>query len=324
MVNKKILAGMFSMVLALGTVLVGCSTDSDSEETDTWTLKESLGKYMAPSEQNWGEEDGTVNVYFLDHAQFATFKSELDAGGEYSQNDTETETRDWETGKNFARLGVKADGTIRLDRCNADNSFLWYRYEKVSATAGRQKLDASLRKYVGAQPQRWSHNVDGGEVDDDADTYVYFLDTAHFEDFRSELNANWVEYFQFDSWTDADRDWEQGKSFARWAERPDGIFELDLCNSDNSRIGYRYKKVPQVNASWDEQWDEGTITLTYLGLNKPSDFVLNDTHDGSGEYKGYYKFYYQTGQGDGGTHRTRYVYYPTSGRKDVQFSNWLD
>jgi hypothetical protein len=104
-----------------------------------------------------------------------------------------------------------------------------------------------------------------------------------------------------------------------WAERPDGSFELDLCKNDNSVTGYRYKKVPQAEAAWDE----GKITLTYLGIEAPSGFDSRREGGGAGEYEGYYEFYYHDAQ-DG--HHRCYVYYPTTGRSDddVQYSEWLD
>jgi hypothetical protein len=323
MAKKIIWLGMLATALVFGMVLVGCPTETEPEETDTWTWKESLRKYMGPSPQTWStngvQDEKDTYVYYVNPDHFAAFKDELDAGGEYSQEGEEwTYTRDWDLRKSYVRWAERPDDKFELNLCKSDNSVIGYSYTKIP-TAQRQKLDASLRKYMGPNPQTWS--TDG--VSDAKDTYVYYVAPDHFAAFKAELDEWWVEYYQGDNGTEQ-RNWDQGKTFVRWAERPDGIFELGLAKSDNSYTWYRYKKVPQVNASWAEQWDEGTITLTYLGLNKPSDFVLNDTHDGRGEYKGYYRFSYQTGQGDGGTHRTRYVYYPTSGRKDVQFSNWLD
>jgi hypothetical protein len=73
-----------------------------------------------------------VDVYFLDHSRFDAFKAELDAGGKYIEYDDNTYDRDWNTGKAFARLGVKLNGKkLELNRCNADNSTSQYKYIKI-------------------------------------------------------------------------------------------------------------------------------------------------------------------------------------------------
>jgi hypothetical protein len=99
-------------------------------------------------------------------------------------------------------------------------------------------LDASLRRYMGPQEQYWGDD----DNRDEEPTYVYYLDPKRFEEFKDELDAL-DEYYQDDDWTEDDRDWERGQTFARWAERPDGTFQLQLCKSDNTEIGYRYRKV---------------------------------------------------------------------------------
>jgi hypothetical protein len=94
-------------------------------------------------------------------------------------------------------------------------------------------LDESLRAYMGPSPQTWG---DLGNVS------VYYLDPPHFEAFKAELDAG-GEYTQTNSWTDKNRDWERGKTFAQWDARPNGEFELRLMKEDNSIVGYRYTKV---------------------------------------------------------------------------------
>jgi hypothetical protein len=230
-------------------VVVGCPTETEPEETDTWTWKESLRKYMGPQPNRWTHNDGSSEVdddadtlvYFLDPAHFEDFRAELEAGGEYIPDDDPSwnETgRDWEQGKNFVRWAERPDGAFELNLCKSDNSVTGYRYTKVPTTQ-RPKLDASLRKYMGSCPQTWEH--DG--VKDDEDTLVYFLDPAHFEDFRTELEAA-GKYSQVDNSGSYTRDWEEGKAFARWAVRPGERFELGNYKSDNSSIQYQYTKVP--------------------------------------------------------------------------------
>jgi hypothetical protein len=119
------------------------------------------------------------------------------------------------------------------------------------------------------------------------------------------------EWYTADIWEENNRDWERGKTFARFVVRPDGDFETDICREDNSRTGYMYKTPPKVGATWDEDWDEGRITFTYLGLDDPG-FILDTESDkdrGRPNYKGYYKMTYHD---EGG--RTVYIYYPESGR----------
>ncbi|MDR2740687.1 MAG: hypothetical protein LBB98_00810, partial [Treponema sp.] len=97
-------------------------------------LDELLRKYMSPDPQTWGDDEHPedVDVYFLDHSRFDAFKAELDAGGKYIEYEDNEYTRDWETEKAFARLGVRLDGKkLELGRCNANNSTFEYRYIKI-------------------------------------------------------------------------------------------------------------------------------------------------------------------------------------------------
>jgi hypothetical protein len=295
-----------ALILAMLILAAGCaSTPKEPPVALGLTLEESLQRYMGPQEQNWGNKK--VNVYFLDSLRFEEFKAELDAGGEYKEDGSWTEkNRDWSQGETFARWAVWPDGISELDLCKEDNSRAGYRYKKVPQ-ASELKLEESLRKYVVPQEQTW----DKGEK-----VTVYFLDPLHFEEFKVEIDAM-DEYYQADSWTYT-RDWEKGMTFARWAARADGTFELTLCKKNNSTPSYRYKKLPQVGDTWEEKWDEGMIKFTYLGLEDPG-FIHDPGKDrGAGMYKGYYKMTYLD---DGG--RTVYIYYPETGR-NAQYSNWLD
>jgi hypothetical protein len=116
---------------------------------------------------------------------------------------------------------------------NEDNSTISYLYEKVISEGSSvgPKLDKILRKYMAPQTQTWGAE----EVD------VYFLDHSRFNDFKVELDTG-GKYHQTNEWNET-RDWDTGKAFARWAARDDS-YELDICNADNSRSGYRYEKNP--------------------------------------------------------------------------------
>jgi hypothetical protein len=98
-------------------------------------------------------------------------------------------------------------------------------------------LDESLRTYMGPNPQTWDNNG----VKDEKDTLVYFLDSLQFEAFKAEIDAM-DEYYEAESWSENDRDWDRGKTYARWVVRPDGRYELSLIKEDNSVDGYRYEK----------------------------------------------------------------------------------
>jgi hypothetical protein len=306
MAKKKLFLGMLVMALALGMVLTGCPTEA--EETDAPTLDELLRTYMGPNEENWGDE-GIASVYYLDPDRFAEFKTELEEGEEYVlYDDSSEDERDHDKGMAVARWVKKPDDKFQLEHWKKDNSKIEYMYVKVPSASGQ--LDELLRTYMGPREENW---------DDDEIVSVYYLDPDRFEKFKAELDAG-GEYYQADDWTNDDREWNQGRTFARWVVRPDGSFQLDLEKSDNSETGYWYKKVPQVGDTWEEEGDEGKITLTYLGLENPG-FDLDHEGEGWSEYKGYYTFYYQEAQNG---HHKCYVYYPTSGGKSVQYSKWLD
>jgi hypothetical protein len=97
-------------------------------------LDELLREYMGPNPQTWGDDEHReeVNVYFLDYSRFDAFKAELGAAGKYVEYEDNEYTRDWDTGKNFARLGIKLNGKkLDLRCCNANNSTSEYKYIKI-------------------------------------------------------------------------------------------------------------------------------------------------------------------------------------------------
>ncbi|GHU97102.1 hypothetical protein FACS189483_02120 [Spirochaetia bacterium] len=227
--------GMLVMVLTFSFVAAGCTSapkESPAVKSPVVLgphLVESLRTYMGPQTHTWYDEE--VVVYFLDPLRFEAFKAELDAGGEYVQDSDENYTRDWDRGKTFARWVVRSDGRLQLTLANADNSTFEYSYTKNPQASGLT-LDELLRTYMVPDLQTWG---DGQEVT------VYYLDPLRFEAFKAELDAG-DEYIQSGN-RDENRDWEMGKTFARFAVFSDGRLELDLCREDNSRSGYSYGKV---------------------------------------------------------------------------------
>jgi hypothetical protein len=211
-------------------------------------------------------------------------------------------------GKLFARWVVKPEGRFELALCNSDNSTFVYNYKKTAH--GGDALVELLRKYAGPEVQTW----DNGEK-----VPVYFLDPLHFEAFKAKIDAM-DEFYHVGSFSEEDQSWIGGKSFATWSVRPDGMFELDLYKSDNSHDDIWYKKVPHTGDTWEEKWNEGRITFTYLGLTDPG-FIADPEREGDGtgaQYKGYYKIKYHDWDG-----RTVYLYYPETGW-DGQYSKPLD
>jgi hypothetical protein len=239
MKNKLVFVVLAMVVLAIGIAAVGCV--SAPKETSvvlesngppiTPKLDELLHKYAGPRcSQN---TDGKITYYYyLDPLRFEAFKTELDAGSEYQQTGIYPEDRDKERGMTLARWVVRSSGSIQLELFTEDDSGFSYDYKKVPQASGL-KLDEFLHKYAGPYPQRWDGEGKGL-------TYVYFLDSLHFEEFKTELDAG-GEYQQTGSWTKK-RDSDKGVSFAQWAVRPKGEFVLRLSNADNSVIEYHYKK----------------------------------------------------------------------------------
>jgi hypothetical protein len=245
MKNKLFLAVLAMVVLAIGLMVAGCASISTEasvpkaitveEPPITPKLDELLHKYMAPqvSIYEWGGVEGLQYSYYLEPLHFEDFKANLDAGEEFLYSGTWTDdNRITARGMAFARWREKPVDQFQLDFCDEDKPLIRYHY-KIVTPAQREKLDNSLRKYMGPEPQRWG--------DDEKPTLVYFLDPLRFEAFKTELDAE-GNYKQVDSWTGM-RDWDKGTAFARFAVRPDGSFELELGKEDNSRIGYRYQKI---------------------------------------------------------------------------------
>jgi hypothetical protein len=235
---KRNWMGILVVMLAMGVVLAGCPNDTTT--TDEFNLDELLRKYMGPNPQTWGDNDNReeVAVYYLDHSRFDAFKAELDAGGEYVQDDDDENefTRDWDTGKEFARLGKKPDDRVQLTLAKADNSTLEYHYTKNPQASG-DKLDELLRKYMGPNPQTW------GDDDNREEVAVYYLDHSRFDAFKAELDAG-GKYIEYETQT-RKRDWDTGKTFVRLGVKLNGKkLELDRCNADNSTSEYKYIKIP--------------------------------------------------------------------------------
>jgi hypothetical protein len=225
-------------MLAMGVVLGGCPNDTTTP--DEFNLDELLRKYMGPDPQTWGDDDHRedVDVYYLDPSRFDAFKTELDAGGEYVQdNEDEHEyTRDWDKGKTFARLTKKSNDRVQLTLAKADNSTLDYDYTKNTQTSW-VKLDELLRKYMSPNPETW------GDDDHREDVDVYYLEHSRFDAFKAELDAG-GKYIEYEAET-RNREWNTGKTFVRFGVKLNGKkLELARCNADNSTSEYKYIKIP--------------------------------------------------------------------------------
>jgi len=199
-------------------------------------LIETIGKFIVPEIQNWNE--GEVSVYYIDVPRFNEFKNELDKGGEYRLNaDIWSEkNRDWWRDQSFVRLAVLPDGRLYLDTYRSNNTAIRYNYTKLTPVAIGVKLQESLRKYIVPIQQDW------GERDGIA--FVYFIDLNRFNEFKAELDK--VGDYYVGGTNRGNRDWDQGRTYARLAVRYSGKLELWLCNSDNSYVYYTYYKYPQA------------------------------------------------------------------------------
>ncbi|GHV76951.1 hypothetical protein AGMMS49942_17720 [Spirochaetia bacterium] len=242
MKNKLSFAVFTTVVLAIGIVAVGCASApkespvalESNGPSITPKLDELLHKYMVvvPSWENM--KDGMPDRHYtFDPIHFEDFRSELEEGREFVQIYHWLDGKPGEQGEFYADWWERySDDRFQLILVNGVNPSIRYGYEKVPQ-ASRQRLDQILLKYTTPQEQTW----DG---EGKAPTYVYSLDPARFEAFKAELDAG-GEYAQTDTWTEK-RDWERDKTFAQWAVRPNGEFDLRLCKADNSVLGYRYEK----------------------------------------------------------------------------------
>ncbi|GHU01557.1 hypothetical protein FACS1894147_01630 [Spirochaetia bacterium] len=237
-------------------------------------LPELLRKYIAPRPEMRGDgaDAEEIAAYFLDPLRFEAFKAELDAEDEYMQFWSRNDIRDWDLGKASVKLAVRPNGSFELELCREDNSRSNYRYGKVfQAASGSSpvtlgpQLAESLRKYMGgSQPEKW----------DDEEVTLYYLDPSRFKAFQTELDAL-GEYQQTGGGYDDNRDWDQGKTFARLVVRSDGRLELDLCQADNSKFNSQYTKNPQASgeklaellskyaAPREITWDDGSAGTVY-------------------------------------------------------------
>jgi hypothetical protein len=101
------------------------------------------------------------------------------------------------------------------------------------------ELDELLHTYAGSEPQKWDGESAGY-------TYVHFLNPGAFAVFKRDLERI-GKYTLVEEWEDT-RDWDKGLYFARWAERPDGSFILELSKANNENIGYAYVQKPGTPA----------------------------------------------------------------------------
>ncbi|GHU77464.1 hypothetical protein FACS189461_5810 [Spirochaetia bacterium] len=234
-------AGVLVMALTLGLALAGCASGPKELPAESGYspvalgphLEESLRKYTGPQMEKWWDDVEEVAVYYLDPRRFEAFKAELDALGDYQQNGSSHENRDWDQGKTLARLGKIPNDRVLLTLARADNSTFDYEYTK-KPEASELKLDELLRKYTGPKPETWGDGADAEDV------YVYFLDSSRFDTFKAEVSAG-GEYFQGDSWITDNRDWDLGRTFARLVVKPNGKVDLEIGKEDNSFSTYHYK-----------------------------------------------------------------------------------
>jgi len=112
-------------------------------------LQESLHRYNAPSQEDWGGEYGIVSVYNLDTDRFNEFKAELDSGNEYIQVQSYTENNHyWERGKTFAQFIVRQNSGLELRLIKPDNSFVLYRYIPAGVPIGDSKLKWTINDNI--------------------------------------------------------------------------------------------------------------------------------------------------------------------------------
>jgi hypothetical protein len=138
-------------------------------------------------------------------------------------------------------------------------------------------LEEHLRKYIAPEKQTW------GEGDNAEDVSLYFLAPDRFEAFKAELEAGGEYSITDDSWNDT-RDWDTGMTFVRWAVKPNGRCDLELCKEDNSRVGYTYqeassgakpkteKLLRKYMGPKPEKWGEDGGKITYVYSLDPTRF----------------------------------------------------
>jgi hypothetical protein len=95
------------------------------------------------------------------------------------------------------------------------------------------KVVELLSKYAGSDYATWGKE----------NVRVYYIDPLRFDEFKTQIDA--LGKYQTGSRT-FNRDWEQGKTFARWCARTNGSFQLELCKANNATAEYQYKKFPKA------------------------------------------------------------------------------
>jgi hypothetical protein len=94
-------------------------------------VDELLRRYMGSSEQTWDE--GLVHIYYLDPLRFEEFKTEIETGGEYYEDNRWTNAnRDWDRGMTSAWWVDVTGGGFILELLKKDNSTVGYGYGKIS------------------------------------------------------------------------------------------------------------------------------------------------------------------------------------------------
>ncbi|MDR0910320.1 MAG: hypothetical protein LBM77_11215 [Spirochaetaceae bacterium] len=241
MKNKKLFkrsmtAVMLIMVVTLVVVLSGCgsvpqASNSAIPAPELNQVNIIARTYMGPNQEpRDGDGKPPTDVYYIDPAHFEDLLNEIKAGGEYTQTDTWKYTRDWETGRTFARCGIRPDNSMEVELCNENNSTIGYRFINNDASgAAGSKLMESIRKFLAPQMQIWDNNEP---------VLVYFLNPAEFDACKAEMD-NLSPYELDDTWNEI-RNWMQGLEFARIAIRSDGRIELTYGKEENTTTNYRY------------------------------------------------------------------------------------
>jgi hypothetical protein len=123
------------------------------------------------------------------------------------------------------------------------------------------KVVELLSKYAGSDYATWGKE----------NVRVYYIDPLRFDEFKTQIDA--LGKYQTGSRT-FNRDWEQGKTFARWCARTNGSFQLELCKANNATAEYQYKKFPKAQGVKADELRKKYAAPTIGTWENPPDTVI--------------------------------------------------
>jgi hypothetical protein len=165
-------------------------------------------------------------------------------------------------------------------------------------------------KYVRPESEDWGDRL----------VTVYYLNPAYREEIITAFSNE--NRLVIDTYT---RDWDLGKTVFRYVELVELKNGTNFCprfldysaSDSNSVTEYMSFDEPNIGDTFESEWDEGVLSIEYLGQKSPASMVFDEKPPfGRWMYPGYYKITDATGP----YYRYCHIF---GGSDGVEFTSWF-